>query len=123
MGGYDTIMRTKCNVDGKFYALKRYRYNFLEKGVDYKIKEEIFREVDNLRQLQHPNIIKIEDLVKEKGIPVLIMELCDGTLQDLIDQNKGKIIPEDGIIEIFAMVCEALEYIHKKGVIHRDIKP
>ncbi len=46
-------------------------------------------------------------------MPVLISELCDGSLQDYIDEIKGKIIPEDEIMEMLKMLCEALDYIHK----------
>ncbi len=49
------------------------------------------------------------------------MELCNGTLQDLID--KKWVIPEDELLEIIASICRSLEYIHNKGIIHRDLKP
>ena len=51
------------------------------------------------------------------------MELCDGSLQDLIDENKGKYIPEKDILDAFAQICRGLAYIHEKGVVHRDLKP
>jgi serine/threonine protein kinase len=76
-----------------------------------------------LRQLNHPNIAKIVDLVKHNKVPVVVMELCDGSLQDFLDQNKGKQIPEIDILIIFKQICIALEYIHEKGVVHRDLKP
>lgn len=87
-------MKIKCKVDGKYYALKRYRENFLSPETILSVKEEIFREIDHLRKLKHPNIIKIEDLIKENDRPALIMELCDGSLQDFIELNIGKIIHE-----------------------------
>ena len=51
------------------------------------------------------------------------MELCDGSLKNFIDQNKGKFIPEKDILYIFSQICSALTYIHEKRVVHRDIKP
>ena len=64
--------------------MKRFKYNFNDKSNDRARIEEVFREIDNLRQLDHPNIAKIEDLVKEDKAPVVIMELCEGSLQDYI---------------------------------------
>jgi eukaryotic-like serine/threonine-protein kinase len=51
------------------------------------------------------------------------MELCDGSLQDYIDQNQGKKIPEKDILIIFKSICKAIEYLHEKGIVHRDLKP
>ena len=55
--------------------------------------------------------------------PVVVIELCDGSLQDFIDENKGKQIPEKDILYIFAQICRGLKYIHDKGIVHRDLKP
>ncbi len=76
-----------------------------------------------MRQLNHPNIAKIVDLVKHNKVPVIVMELCDGSLQDFLDQNKGKQILEKDIVYIFRQICGALEYIHEKGFVHRDLNP
>jgi serine/threonine protein kinase len=61
--------------------------------------------------------------VKYQEYPVVVLELCDGTLQDFINENKGKQIPENEIVDIFTQICVALEYFHRKGVVHRDLKP
>ena len=44
--------------------MKKFNFNFLDPYIDRAKKEEVFREIDNLRQLDHINIAKIEDLVK-----------------------------------------------------------
>ena len=64
--------------------------------------EEIFRDIGNLRQLNHDNVAKIVDLVKYQNNPVIVMELCDGSLKTFMNQNKGKQIPEKDIVEIFS---------------------
>jgi len=74
------VLKVKCFVDDKFYAMKKFNYDFNSADVDRIHKEEVFREIDNLRQLDHPNIVKIEDLVKENKAPVVVIELCDGSL-------------------------------------------
>jgi serine/threonine protein kinase len=81
--------------------MKQFTYNFLDKNIDGAKREEVFREIDILRHINHPNIAKIEDLVKLNNAPVVVLELCDGSLQDYINQNKGKSIPESDILDIF----------------------
>jgi serine/threonine protein kinase len=60
--------------------MKKFTYNFLDPHTDRAKKEEVFREIDNLRQLNHPNIANIVDLVLQNNAPVVVMELCDGSL-------------------------------------------
>ncbi len=68
--------------------MKSFKQDFFKVGIDPIFKEEIFREIDNLRQLDHPFIAKIVDIVKDKnGFPSVVMELCNGSLQDLIDKK------------------------------------
>ena len=52
-----------------------------------------------------------------------MLDLCDGSLKDFIETNKGTQIEEQIIIKIILSVAEALEYIHSEGIVHRDLKP
>ena len=52
-----------------------------------------------------------------------MLELCDGSLKDLIEDRKDKGFLEYEIITIITTVAKALKYIHSKGIIHRDLKP
>ncbi len=60
--------------------MKQFNYNFLDVYTDRDKKEELFREIDNLRRLHHRNIVKIEDLVILNNAPVVMLELCEGNL-------------------------------------------
>ena len=56
---------------------------------DYK--EEIFREIDNLRQLDHPSIAKIYEIVTNaSNMQCIVMELCDGCLEEFTKESKLK---------------------------------
>jgi serine/threonine protein kinase len=115
-GGKVSVVKVSCRRIRLSYAMKIFDYNFLDPDIDRAEKEEVFREIDNLRELDHLNIAKIEVLVlknNKTGVdgkelclcdnsPVLVMELCEGSLQDFINQNKGKQIPEKDILFIFA---------------------
>jgi len=72
-------------------------------------------------QLNHPYILKFIP-VEKKGRPYLVMEYLEGqTLSELLRSVKP--LPEPDAVKIASRICEALDYLHKNGVIHRDLKP
>jgi len=72
-------------------------------------------------QLNHPCILKIIP-VEEKSRPYIVMEYLEGqTLSELLKSVRP--LPEPDAVKIASRVCEALEYMHSKGVVHRDLKP
>jgi serine/threonine-protein kinase len=72
-------------------------------------------------QLNHPYILKIIP-VENKSRPYIAMEYLEGqTLSELLKSIRP--LPEPDAVKIASRVCEALEYMHSKGVIHRDLKP
>lgn len=80
------------------------------------------REVRTMQTLNHPNIVRLYDVVYEDNLIYLIMEYCQhGELfQFIIDQQK---VPEYLAKNIFKQLLDAIAYIHSKSVAHRDIKP
>ena len=86
------------------------------------VKERFFREAESAGKLNHPNIIRIFDAGDDYDISYMAMELLDG--EDLKGYTEpGKLLPIKEVLEIVATVAEALDYAHKEGVFHRDIKP
>jgi serine/threonine-protein kinase len=72
-------------------------------------------------QLDHPFILKILP-VENKSRPYLVMEYLEGqTLSELLKNVHP--LPEPDAVKIASRICEALEYMHRHGVIHRDLKP
>ena len=123
---------------GKIYKIRRKQDNkiLIWKELDYsqmssKEKEQIVTEVNILRELDHPNIVKYyERVIDKKNSKIyIIMEYCEGgDISHLIKsyKNKSKLIPEPIIWKIFTQVLKAVHAIHthKQGkIIHRDIKP
>jgi serine/threonine protein phosphatase PrpC len=72
-------------------------------------------------QLNHPYILKILR-VENKSRPYIAMEYLEGqTLSELLKSIRP--LPEPDAVKIASRICEALEYMHRTGVIHRDLKP
>ena len=79
-----------------------------------------FREAEIMKKLSHKNIPKVYDFGEEKDLQYIILEYIDGyNLRELIKAH-GDLIKD--YISIILKACDILEYIHKKGVIHQDIK-
>ncbi|RYD40448.1 MAG: serine/threonine protein kinase, partial [Verrucomicrobiaceae bacterium] len=75
-----------------------------------------------LALMDHPNIARVLDAgVTASGLPYFVMELVDGErITDFCDHHRLGLRQR---LELFILVCEAIQHAHQKGVIHRDIKP
>ena len=72
-------------------------------------------------QLDHPHILKFVR-VENKSRPYLVMEYLSGqTLSELLKNVRP--LPEPDAVKIAGCICEALDYMHRGGVVHRDLKP
>jgi len=83
--------------------------------------ERFEREARALARLTHPNIVTVHEHGTSGPFTWLVMELVDGaSLRHLIRQ--GRIAPREALA-IVVQVCEALQFAHDQGVVHRDVKP
>ncbi|HEC21898.1 MAG TPA: hypothetical protein ENI95_03155 [Chloroflexi bacterium] len=84
------------------------------------------REAKAIAQLRHPNIVQVYDFGAAEGGHYMVMEYVEGiTLADLLDQVRAgeRTLEMDDVIFIIRQIAAALDHAHKKGVIHRDVKP
>ena len=86
------------------------------------VLERFRREAETVAQLSHPHIVPLHFIGQKDDLLYLAMECIDGgSLVDRIEK-EGK-LPADDVVRITSEVASALAYAHKRGVIHRDIKP
>jgi eukaryotic-like serine/threonine-protein kinase len=109
--GYDTVL-------GRSVALKRVR---AASGVS-RLKR-VRREALVGASLSHPNLVSVYDVIEEdNGDLVIVMEYVAGdTLQELI--RKRGALPPARALPILEGVARALDAVHRRGIVHRDVKP
>ena len=88
-------------------------------GTDFG--DRFTREARALAKLNHPNIVMVYDFGQASGQPYFIMEYVDGLNLRQLEQ-EGKLSPREAL-QIVPQICEALQFAHDAGIVHRDIKP
>lgn len=85
-------------------------------------RERFQREIDALRQLNHPNIVQFYDAGLQDGVYFCVMEYVPGRSVEGLLLEKGR-LPWKDVLEIALQVVPALKHAHDHGIIHRDLKP
>ncbi|KAL1746839.1 hypothetical protein HDZ31DRAFT_33179 [Schizophyllum fasciatum] len=116
-GAFGQVYRALNWATGETVAIKEITLSNIPKAE----LGEIMSEIDLLKNLNHPNIVKYKGFVKEREYLYIILEFCEnGSLHNII-KRFGK-FPENLVAVYIAQVLEGLVYLHEQGVIHRDIK-
>lgn len=88
---------------------------------DVRRRREFLTEAHAAGRLSHPGIMTIHDVGESGGRPFMAMELLEGrTLQKKLEEDGP--LPVRGVLDIGIQLADALDYAHRQGVIHRDVK-
>ncbi len=119
-GGMGLVYAGK-GPDNKVVAVKFLRTQF---HVEQQAIDRFYHELQVLRRLHHPNIVKVFEFGFEKGFGFyMVMELLEGCGFDTYMNVNRKRPSIAKVCQLLVPVCEAMEYAHRQGVIHRDLKP
>ena len=119
-GGMGEVYRATDTQTGEIVAIKALDLQVVARDPD--LLERFQREGEALRQLNHPNIVRMVTALEEDGRHYLVMEYVGGgSLENLLEQ-QGR-LPAPRVIEIALEVADALSRAHHLGIIHRDLKP
>ena len=104
-------------------AVKVFLFDKDADGEQERMKHKSFiAEASLAGKLAHPHIVEIYDAVVEPGRSYLVMEYVPGTTLEA-HADVARLLPVSKVVEIIFKCIRALEYAHRHGVIHRDIKP
>ncbi|MCK4401712.1 serine/threonine protein kinase [bacterium] len=118
-GGMSDVFQAKRLYDNKLVAVKLMRDDISKNKEAVK---RFYAEAELVMKLNHPNIVKVFSVQKNRNTPFITMEYIDGqTLRELL--NKKRLFDNQTIIDISIDITKGLEYIHSKRIIHKDIKP
>lgn len=120
-GAMGTVYKARDPVLDRYVAVKMMSDELL---VEDEMCARFNREARSAAKLQHANIVTIFDFgqLPGEGAPFIVMELLDGeSLAELMEKGKPERLEDK--IRLVAQVCQGLDYAHKRGVIHRDVKP
>ncbi len=119
-GGFATVYEA---IDGNVGGRVALKVMHAEKSYDQELAERFRQEVTLVRQLRHPNTIKITDAgTTEKGCLFMVAEFLPlETLEDFIER-EGAVEPARAV-HIVKQVLSSLAEAHEMGIVHRDLKP
>ncbi|XP_019327854.1 PREDICTED: death-associated protein kinase 3-like [Aptenodytes forsteri] len=120
-GHFGVVKRCRERSTGTFYAakfVKTRRCRGSRLGLE---RAQVEREVAILRQLDHPNIMRLHDLFASRAEMVLVLELIGGgELFDFIAEKE--MLSEEEAIEFLGQILRGVEYLHAHRIAHFDLK-
>jgi len=117
-GGMGVVYRAEQISLGRMVALKILPLHLTG---NTSFVERFMNEARSMAALNHPNIVQIHNVGQEGKTYYYTMELIDGTSLDKL-LTRRETLPLDQTVNIMTGVATALAYLHKRGMLHRDIK-
>lgn len=119
-GGMGIVYKATDTRTGQPVAVKMLKEELLTSNPE--MIERFRREVDALRRIDHPNVIKLIGTTRHEDKYYIIMEYVPGgSLRDLLDRRG--VLPVEEALQIALDLCDALTRAHRLQIIHRDLKP
>ncbi|KAJ7998675.1 hypothetical protein DPEC_G00207340 [Dallia pectoralis] len=118
-GSYGEVNLVKHKTDRKQYVIKKLNLSTSSK----RERRAAEQEAQLLSRLRHPNIVTYRESWEEDCQLYIVMGFCEGgDLYHRLKQQKGELLPERQVVEWFVQIAMALQYLHEKRILHRDLK-
>ncbi|KAG7314065.1 hypothetical protein KOW79_022561 [Hemibagrus wyckioides] len=116
-GTYGSVTLSRCLESGELVAIKKMKRKF------YSWEECMnLREVKSLKKLNHANVIKLKEVIRENDELYFVFEYMKENLYQLM-KERARMFPESAVRNIMFQILQGLAFIHKHGFFHRDMKP
>ena len=103
-------------------AIKTIHASLLDTEMGRELLDRFRNEAQAVGRLNHANIVSIYEFDQDKGTPYFVMEYVEGHDLKTLLKDGRKYSPEEAV-HIVGAILSALDYTHKLGIVHRDIKP
>jgi len=117
-GGMALVYRARDRKLGREVALKVLRKEYCANA---PMLARIVREARAIAAFDHPNIVRVHDVVDAPAPPFIVMEVLHGRTLDRVIADRAVPVPER--VRIVEQVARALHAAHDRGIVHRDVKP
>jgi len=118
-GTYGIVYKAKDKKTGELLALKKIRLEAEDEG----IPSTAIREISLLKQLQHPNIVRLYDVVHTEKKLTLVFEFLDQDLKKYLDACGDNGLEPETVKSFLYQLLQGIAYCHQHRVLHRDLKP
>ncbi|XP_076955330.1 serine/threonine-protein kinase ATG1c-like isoform X2 [Bidens hawaiensis] len=118
-GSFSTVWHARHKIHGTEVAIKE----ILTGKLNRKLEDSLMSEIDILRNINHPNIIRLHEMIKEPGKIHLVLEYCKGgDLSMFIQRRQGR-ISKSTSVHFMQQLAAGLKVLRDNQIIHRDLKP
>jgi len=119
-GTYGVVFKGKNKRTNEIVAMKKIRLESEEEGVP----STAIREVSLLKELQHPNIVRLQDVIMQESRLYLIFEFLTMDLKKYLDTIPQKEMMDKNLVKSYTyQILQAMLFCHQRRVLHRDLKP
>lgn len=121
-GTYGLVFRAKCKTTNEYYALKQIKFGADATHMGFPLTA--LRETNILLSLNHPNIMKVKEMVVGSSIDkiFMVMEYADNDLKYCLDQSSHPFSTAE-VKQLLIQFLKAVDHMHRHWIIHRDLKP
>ncbi|XP_075403622.1 serine/threonine-protein kinase Nek4 isoform X2 [Tenrec ecaudatus] len=119
-GSYGEVTLVRHRRDGRQYVIKKLNL----RNASSRERRAAEQEAQLLSRLKHPNIVTYKESWEGgDGLLYIVMGFCEGgDLYRKLKEQRGQLLPESQVVEWFVQIAMALQYLHEKHILHRDLK-